>query len=59
MFVVGAGKSSDKQNDSLNVTSGFDQYSQGMFAARIIAEQVCQLSLPGPAVRVMAMSICI
>lgn len=40
-------------------SSGIDKYREGMGAARIIAQQVCQLTLPGPAVRVMAMSVCI
>ncbi|GGX47758.1 DUF6414 family protein [Undibacterium squillarum] len=43
----------------VTVSSGIDKYRQGMSAARIIAQQVCQLTLPGPAVRVMAMSVCI
>jgi hypothetical protein len=41
------------------VSSGIDKYREGMGAARVIAQQVCQLTLPGPAVRVMAMSVCI
>jgi hypothetical protein len=40
-------------------SSGIEKYRAGMSAARLVAQQVCQLSLPGPAVRVMAMSICI
>lgn len=36
-----------------------DQYSDGIRGARAVVEKVCQLSLPGPAVRVMAMSICL
>lgn len=40
-------------------SSGIDKYREGMGAARVIAQQVCQLTLPGPAVRVMAMSVCI
>lgn len=38
---------------------GIDKYKEGMNAAREVAQQICQLSLPGPAVRIMAMSICI
>ena len=41
------------------VSSGIEEYREGMSSARLIAQQVCQLSLPGPAVRIMAMSICI
>jgi hypothetical protein len=40
-------------------SSAIDSYREGMSVARHIAQQVCQLTLPGPAVRVMAMSICI
>lgn len=40
-------------------SSGIDKYKEGMNAARLIAQKVCQLTLPGPAVRVMAMSVCI
>lgn len=36
-----------------------DQYRDGIRGARAVVEKVCQLSLPGPAVRVMAMSICL
>ncbi|MDM8359769.1 DUF6414 family protein [Pandoraea communis] len=38
---------------------GVKKYKQGMSTARDFAQQICQLSLPGPALRVMAMSICI
>lgn len=41
------------------VGSSIDKYKEGMNAAKLVAQQICQLSLPGPAVRVMAMSICI
>ena len=41
------------------ISSGIEKYREGMGAARIVAQQVCQLSMPGPAIRVMAMSICI
>lgn len=41
------------------VGSSIERYREGMTAAKGIAQQICQLSLPGPAVRVMAMSICI
>lgn len=40
-------------------SSGIEKYREGMSSARLVAQQVCQLSLPGPAVRIMAMSICI
>lgn len=40
-------------------SSGIDKYRSGMGAARDLAQQVCQLNLPGPAVRIMAMSVCI
>ena len=36
-----------------------EKYKEGMLAARNLAQQICQLSLPGPAIRVVAMSICI
>lgn len=38
---------------------GVDKYKRSMGTARNFAQQICQLSLPGPALRVMAMSICI
>lgn len=38
---------------------GVEKYKRTMGAARSFAQQICQLSLPGPALRVMAMSICI
>lgn len=41
------------------VGGGISQYQSGMNSAKIIAQQFCQLSLPGPAVRVVAMSVCI
>ena len=43
----------------VNITEGGSEYNKGIFLARNIAQQVCQLNLPGPAVRVMAMSVCI
>lgn len=36
-----------------------DKYREGMLTARNVTQQICQLSLQGPAVRVVAMSICI
>ncbi|MYM81553.1 hypothetical protein GTP44_06235 [Duganella sp. FT50W] len=39
--------------------TGIDQYREGMGAAKVVAQQVCQLSMPGPAIRIMAMSVCI
>ncbi|WP_148042033.1 hypothetical protein [Dickeya undicola] len=41
------------------VSSSIEKYRENMGEARQIAQQICQLSLPGPAVRIMAMSICI
>jgi hypothetical protein len=43
----------------VGVSDGLEKYQLSMNAAKGIAQQVCQLSLPGPAVRIMAMSICI
>lgn len=43
----------------VGVTDGIQEYQAGMMVAKKIAQQVCQLNLPGPAVRVMAMSVCI
>lgn len=43
----------------VGVTNGIQEYKAGMNIARGVAQQVCQLNLPGPAVRVMAMSVCI
>lgn len=34
-------------------------FEKGMNEAKKIAQQICQLHIPGPAVRIMAMSICI
>lgn len=42
-----------------SVSDALDNYRQGMNAARLITQQICQLSLRGPAIRVMAMSVCI
>lgn len=39
--------------------TGLENYKQTMESAKVIAQQFCQLSLQGPAVRVMAMSVCI
>jgi hypothetical protein len=41
------------------VGGSISQYHSGMNAAKMIAQEFCQLSLPGPAVRVVAMSVCI
>jgi len=41
------------------VGDGIQQYQSGMTAAKAVAQKFCQLSLPGPAVRVVAMSVCI
>lgn len=38
---------------------GVEKYKRSMGTARDFAQQICQLSLPGPALRMMAMSICI
>lgn len=35
------------------------QYHSGMDSAKTLATQFCQMSLPGPAIRVVAMSVCI
>ncbi|MBD8757721.1 DUF6414 family protein [Pseudomonas coleopterorum] len=43
----------------VGITSGIQEYQDGMIAAREMAQRVCQLNLSGPAVRVMAMSVCI
>lgn len=43
----------------VGITDSIQGYRSGMDTARVIAQQVCQLKLDGPAVRVMAMSICI
>ncbi len=43
----------------VGVTNGIKEYKAGMSIAREVAQQVCQLNLSGPAVRVMAMSVCI
>ncbi|WP_023639801.1 hypothetical protein [Dickeya zeae] len=43
----------------VSVSSGIEKYRETMGTARLIAQKICQLSLPGPAVRIMAMSICI
>jgi hypothetical protein len=39
--------------------TGLEQYQSGMMVAKAVAQKFCQLSLPGPAVRVVAMSVCI
>ncbi|CAK7057023.1 MAG: hypothetical protein MESAZ_01439 [Saezia sanguinis] len=39
--------------------SGVEKYREEMDKASKVIQKVCQLSLPGPAVRIMAMSICI
>lgn len=41
------------------VSSGIEKYRTSMGTVKVLAQQVCQLNLPGPAVRVMAMSVCI
>ncbi|GLU33290.1 hypothetical protein Busp01_31320 [Trinickia caryophylli] len=38
---------------------GVEKYKRAMNTAKGFAQQICQLSLPGPALRMMAMSICI
>jgi hypothetical protein len=43
----------------VGIGTSINQYREGMGAAKAIAQQVCQLNLPGPAVRIMAMSVCI
>jgi len=43
----------------VTATDGIHDYQAGMNVARGLAQQVCQLNLSGPAVRVMAMSVCI
>lgn len=43
----------------VGMTNGIQEYQAGMNVARGLAQQVCQLNLSGPAVRVMAMSVCI
>ncbi|MEB0009127.1 hypothetical protein QN412_22620 [Pseudomonas sp. RTB3] len=43
----------------VGVTNGIQEYQASMNVARGVAQQVCQLNLSGPAVRVMAMSVCI
>ncbi|EKB23268.1 hypothetical protein ACET8J_08510 [Aeromonas veronii] len=44
---------------SATAASDAIKYKEGMLVARDYASQICQLNLPGPALRVMAMSICI
>lgn len=41
------------------VGDGIQQYQSGMKAVKVVAQQFCQMSLSGPAVRVVAMSVCI
>lgn len=43
----------------VGITDSIQGYRSGMETARAVAQQICQLKLDGPAVRVMAMSICI
>jgi hypothetical protein len=43
----------------VGIGTGIEQYREGMGAAKLVAQQVCQLSMPGPAIRIMAMSVCI
>jgi hypothetical protein len=43
----------------VGITDSIQDYRSGMLVATTMAQKVCQLNLPGPAVRVMAMSVCI